>query len=35
MDKGYLLIAMGSDYVLQACLLAMSIKKTQQQCKFG
>tara|TARA_B100000085_G_scaffold235451_1_gene223727 strand:+ start:1044 stop:1850 length:807 start_codon:yes stop_codon:yes gene_type:complete len=30
MDKGYLLIAMGSDYVLQACLLAMSIKKTQK-----
>tara|TARA_B100001057_G_scaffold499748_1_gene611625 strand:- start:12754 stop:13560 length:807 start_codon:yes stop_codon:yes gene_type:complete len=29
MDKGYLVMAMGEDYVLQACLLAMSIKKTQ------
>ena len=30
MDKGYLMIAMGDVYVLQACLLALSIKKTQK-----
>lgn len=29
MSKGYLMIAMGNDYVLQACLCAISIKKTQ------
>ncbi len=29
MDKGYIMVAMGDNYVLQACLCAMSIKKTQ------
>ena len=29
MDKGYVMVAMGDDYVRQACLCAMSIKKTQ------
>lgn len=29
MSKGYLLVAMGNDYVMQACLCASSIKKTQ------
>ena len=29
MDKGYVMVAMGDDYVLQACLCAISIKKTQ------
>ena len=29
MSKGYIMVAMGDNYVLQACLCAMSIKKTQ------
>lgn len=29
MSKGYLLVAMGNEYVEQACLCALSIKKTQ------
>lgn len=29
MSKGYLIVAMGADYVLQACLCATSIKRTQ------
>ena len=29
MSKGYLLVAMGNEYVEQACLCAASIKKTQ------
>ena len=29
MDKGYIMVAMGDDYIRQACLCAMSIKKTQ------
>ena len=29
MDKGYVMVAMGDNYVLQACLCAISIKKTQ------
>lgn len=30
MSKGYIMMAMGDDYVLQACLCALSIKKTQK-----
>ena len=29
MSKGYMLVALGNDYVEQACLCAASIKKTQ------
>ena len=29
MSKGYLLVAMGDNYIKQACLCALSIKKTQ------
>jgi hypothetical protein len=30
MDKGYLILAVGDEYIIQACLCAMSIKCTQQ-----
>ena len=33
MSRGYMLVALGNDYVEQACLCAASIKKTQTRIR--